>query len=303
MNSLSVHKNIIYLFIRVFIGIIFIFSAVSKLISMDSFEIYLYGFGIFQLDTAFFISRLLISFEILLGLLFILGLELRKTIFVTLITLILFTLFILYLLVVGRDEDCHCFGEIIKFSHTESIIKNIALIFLSLTLLNAKNFIKKYKILIFSIFLVISILTPFFYSPPDTFFQEEYSKKTNYDEESLNKLLNEIQLPNKSMLCFYGAKCRFCKLSAKKTAVVAQKLDLDSNILHIFVGNKEEIDSFYIATNTPKYRHISLEIMNFLKISKGNMPLILIIENKKVIKKYGYRDFNEKEVKEFFDNN
>jgi hypothetical protein len=116
---------------RYFIAIVFIFSAVTKLIGMGVFEISLIDQGITQdRMIAGYLTRLLIGFEIFLGVSFFLPFLLRRAIIpLTLFTLAGFTMYLFYFQFFRADmHDCGCFGEMIKMTPFESILKNLALL-------------------------------------------------------------------------------------------------------------------------------------------------------------------------------
>ena len=53
--------------LKVLLGLVFIVSAVLKLIDMDSFEIYIYSYHFFSLNASFIVARLAIILELVLG--------------------------------------------------------------------------------------------------------------------------------------------------------------------------------------------------------------------------------------------
>ena len=53
--------------VKLLVGVAFIISALSKMVTIDSFEMYVYSFGIFPLVPCFYFSRMLIAAELLLG--------------------------------------------------------------------------------------------------------------------------------------------------------------------------------------------------------------------------------------------
>ena len=106
----------------------FIIAAILKLISIDSFEIYIYSFGLLNFLFTTIFSRLLIVGELLIGLMFIFKMKYKLVWRTTLIIQILFTLFLIYVMIFRNDDNCHCFGDLIELSPLESIIKNVAII-------------------------------------------------------------------------------------------------------------------------------------------------------------------------------
>lgn len=85
--------KIILLVLKILLGLVFIFSAVAKMIGIDRFEVYVYSFGFFSMDWAFILARICIAGEFLLGVGLVSNLCNRLTTTVTLLVLLLFTIF------------------------------------------------------------------------------------------------------------------------------------------------------------------------------------------------------------------
>ena len=115
-------------FINIGIGSVFIIAAILKLISIDEFEIYIYSFNILSFLLTTFVSRIIIAAEFALGLLLIINKNCKFVRRVTLIVLAAFTLFLIYVAIFRQDGNCHCFGELIELTPTQSIIKNLVMI-------------------------------------------------------------------------------------------------------------------------------------------------------------------------------
>ena len=59
--------NAVRLVLKILVGLTFVVSAVAKMLGIDQFEIYVYSFGLFSMNTAFFLARIVIAGEFLLG--------------------------------------------------------------------------------------------------------------------------------------------------------------------------------------------------------------------------------------------
>ena len=70
-------------------------------------------------------------------------------------------------------------------------------------------------------------------------------------------------------------------------------------ISYVFWGSDESIDKFFAETNTPAFQNVALNPEEFLKITKGEMPLIILLENGIVKNKYNYRDINDTDIIKF----
>lgn len=289
-----------FLFLRELIAVFFIISAIFKLVGIDDFEIYIYSISYTSLSSSLFLSRLIISIELLLGLYLFFGIYIKKTIISSFVIILLFSLFLFYLIISKHEEHCHCLGEFVKLNHYQSLIKN-AVILLLLGVLFKKtkesfNIRNKTIIIALSLF---SVSIPFIISPPDNFISENSIKK-GYNPQELNQFLQQNKLEQEdAILCFYGSSCQFCKLAAKKITIMINKTGESDAVHQIFWNDEKEIMNFYNETNTPQFDHTIISPNQFLKITNGSMPLIIILKDGEVYREFGYRNVDEKEILSF----
>lgn len=118
--------------LKVLLGVLFLVSAVSKFITVDAFEIYVYSFGFFGLTLSYYVARIVIALELILGAALISNRHHRFTMLMSILFLLCFILFLAYAHFSGRTDNCHCFGDLMPFSPVESIMKNALLVFLLL---------------------------------------------------------------------------------------------------------------------------------------------------------------------------
>lgn len=128
MKSLRISASVL----KILAGMVFIISALSKFVTIDSFEVYVYSFGLFPLSLCFLVARLVIVFELILGAALISHRHHRFTVVATLLFLICFVAFLTYAQLIGRTDSCHCFGDLLPFNPLQSILKNAVLILLLL---------------------------------------------------------------------------------------------------------------------------------------------------------------------------
>lgn len=293
-------KNSFKLIINIIIALVFLVSAISKLISVDSFEIYLYSFGILKLDYVFILARLIISLELIIGILLIAGKYAKFVLVASIGMLSAFCAFIMLLILTKNSEYCHCFGEI-EMSHTTSLLKNLLLI--ALLLVSYKSSYNKFKydkfVLLF--IFIFSISLPLIVSPPDSFFYIKYSKNVTYNDFMLSEYLKENSqyTQGKKMLCFFSPECRFCELAAKKVLVIAKKVNETKAVKFVFTGSQESVYKFVTDTKTTIFQYSIIPPNRFLKITNGEMPLIILLEDGNVKGKFGYRNINEQEIMRF----
>ncbi len=127
--------------VRLFVGGLFIFSGLIKVndpvgtaIKLEEyFDVFSYDiasfFSIFKgiaLELAFF----LVVAEVLLGVMLILGVRLRFTIWAIGLMILFFTFLTFYSAYFDKVTDCGCFGDAIKLTPWESFIKDVVLLVL-----------------------------------------------------------------------------------------------------------------------------------------------------------------------------
>lgn len=112
-------------FIRIFIGLIFVFSSVSKAIEIENFSFLLMSYGYKNL---MFFAPFITGLEFFIGLSFILGFQkkwfLRISLLFTLILLAVFLYGYIYL----NISDCGCFGTLVQMKPSITIVKSIVLL-------------------------------------------------------------------------------------------------------------------------------------------------------------------------------
>lgn len=292
--------NTVKYILRVVIGAIFLLSATAKLIDIDSFEMYIFGFEFLSLPTAYLAARLIIAMEYSLGLLLILNMHSKAIQYITFIILIIFTLFLAVLATFGNKENCNCFGEIVEMTPVQSIVKNILLLIIVILSSGVKSFDIRWKPLWYTIVTAGSIAAVLIASPPDNWRYESYSRFTTLNEEAFSEALQEGLLPDYIMegehiVCFYSMKCQFCKHSAQKIGTMRRMGSFSNAPITAIIGTgADPVDP------APFFREARLECTDwhfipgerFLRITNGEMPLILILKDGEVTAKYCYRDIH-----------
>ena len=134
---------------RIFVGVLFIISGLIKLNDPVGFSFKLeeyFSQGV--LDLPFFepyalvISILVVIIEVLLGVILLLGLKPKFTVWSLLGMIVFFTFLTFYSAYFNKVTDCGCFGDAIKLTPWESFTKDIILLVLILILLFGLKHIK-----------------------------------------------------------------------------------------------------------------------------------------------------------------
>ena len=108
-------------------GLVFLFSAVAKLLSVRSFELYVFSLGLLSFDFTSLAARLLILLEGCTGLWFLSGWKLRWAKWIAWAQLAFFSAFLFWRIFLADGASCHCFGELIDLNPWQSLGKNVLL--------------------------------------------------------------------------------------------------------------------------------------------------------------------------------
>ena len=135
-------------FSRVFVGILFIISGFIKLNDPVGFSFKLeeyFSQGV--LDMPFFephaltISIIVVIFEVLVGVMLLIGFRTKFTVWSLLLMIIGFTFLTFYSAYFNKVTDCGCFGDAIKLTPWESFTKDIVLLVLIIVLFIGRKYI------------------------------------------------------------------------------------------------------------------------------------------------------------------
>lgn len=290
---------------RIVLGILFIFSAVSKLYPtpIDGLVLFeenqLYPIGI--IDMAPYFSRLLVAFELLLGMGFIIPfMKLKWHYLVSFSLLGVFSIYLLVQAINGVQDNCGCFGELVSMTPLESLIKNILMLG-AVAYLFYKD---EDSIRTFNLFVPLSLffgltLSLTFLAPISIINQtkSELKAKSIYGE------IDPIFDYGNNLICFFDPNCGHCMEVCKKLQDHMNQNKTEYNVYIVFKGGKGQdmIDGFMQETKTTfKYRVVaSKDLMKYrFKNDELKLPSLVLLNNGKVNKiwkegKSGFPDFSQ----------
>ncbi len=298
--------------LRIAVGLVFITSALTKLYPIIPLEILLVKTGITNWSLAPIFARLLIGFEFLLGSFLIFNIQTKKTTIVSMLSLVGFTFYLLYLnFFVSADDNCGCFGEIIKLNPLQSILKNIVLFALLVLLFKthstSNNFRFKTALLIF--ITASSLALPFIFNLMKT-----HGSKGNYivkpytfvENEQLKSLpfsngKNVNLLEDKKIICFLSLHCEACKYAASKFSVLYKENNkIPVHIIFLDTKNRTEyLKKFEKETSIKNIPYTFLPYEDFFKASSGSLPFIMFLENGEIKHLTNFDDLFVQDVLDF----
>lgn len=136
-------------FSRIVVGVLFIISGFIKLNDPVGFSFKLeeyFSQGVLNLpflsDYALAISITVVIIEVLLGVMLLVGLRVKFTVWSILLMIVFFTFLTFYSAYFNKVTDCGCFGDAIKLTPWESFTKDIVLLVLILILFVGRKYIK-----------------------------------------------------------------------------------------------------------------------------------------------------------------
>lgn len=136
-------------FCRVFVGVLFIISGLIKLNDPLGFSFKLeeyFSQGVldlpFLMPFALTISFIVVVIEVVLGVMLLLGLWRKFTVYSLLAMIVFFTFLTWYSAYFNKVTDCGCFGDAMKLTPWESFTKDVILLVLILVLVYGVKYIK-----------------------------------------------------------------------------------------------------------------------------------------------------------------
>ena len=321
-------KAISKVVIRLLLGIMFVIAAMLKLLSIDYFEIYIYSFNIFSFELTTVISRLLICCELLLGFGLVFKICYRKVWWLSMLMIIGFTIFLLYVIAFRNDDNCHCFGELIRLNPSESIYKNVISILLLLVVRRDNDYDYKQKVRkwILGVSVAISIFLPFVVFPMDKLYNRIISKDNNINTVAFEKSLNDstgiirlnVVTENDSLVIlrdsftkldiaddryiinYISAGCQFCKMGANKLMMIMKHNEINKKHLKFIVwGYDADILDFMKETKTMDCEYWFINPMTSFNITYGKFPIFVWTEYGLIVDSGDLRDLDENQIIEF----
>ena len=262
--------------LKVLLGLVFVVSAVLKLVDMDKFEIYVYSYHFFSLNASFIVARIAIILEIVLGIGLVSHGFHRLMWWGSMAMLGFYTLLLMYALIVGRSDSCHCFGEFLPLNPMQSLIKNAALMLLFLLIYRMESSKASSRWWVLCLAVVVSTIGVFVASPPDNF-TPSYSPERHLQVELFDEMLDATPFDSlhlkegKQVVCLFTTGCEYCQMAARKLSLMQQFYGFPADrVTYVFMGNGEGLEQFYERSASARYRNVLVEdVRNMLNSPMG----------------------------------
>lgn len=291
--------------LKVLLGLLFIASAILKLVDMDRFELYVYSYHFFSLNLSFIAARFAIILELVLGIGLVSHCWHKLMWWGSVLMLGAYTLLLIYALYHGRTDSCHCFGAFLPLNPKQSLVKNVVLLLLFLPVFRMEDWRPRFRWLLLVLSVVTSSLVVFAVSPPDSL---NTDSEQNLQVERFEAMLDEAPLDSlqlregRQVVCFFSTGCETCRMAARKLSLMQQFYGFsEDSITYVFVGREEDIAGFYADSESAQYRNVLYpDAARLLKVVNGYLPTLVLLDNGSVLHEYGFRNMKEEEIMTFF---
>lgn len=280
-------KNKIALSLQIVIGIVFLLSAYSKFIAPGIVEIILVDHGIVHTrELAAVLVRILIGFEFGIGLLFLQPYSIKKIAApLAMLFLIGFTLYLVYTGFIQNDsQNCGCFGEMIKMSPLESIIKNIVLIAMLVFLYRLKpntpiNSFLPFEIIIVTIVVVLITLPV---KDPSKFVFYKYTEFVG---------AGRVDLANgNKIIAVFNLECDHCQETSKEIAELQRENVNFPPVYVLFFKEAENTPQKFFEITNSQFPYAMISPQEFFDLIGQSPPRLYLLHNGQ-IKEYWDSDF------------
>ncbi len=295
------YKSLVFRLFEIFLGLLFITSAILKIVEINRFCIQIYAYGVItQKELLPWIATITILIEISLGLCFLLSYPYRKlTLGFNLVLLTAFTVLITYGWLFNNLKDCGCFGKI-EMGPVESIIKNLVLIlitafcFWGLQLIEIKINIKHILRFYVPLFIVFCITLYFCIYKLQ---QEQISTQNSPSAETSVYSRMDIEIDGKKydlskgqyLVVLFSFGCEHCADEAPKINRYLFFNELPPVIALCLEESQEEKEDF-ISKVQPQFPIYSIgnKVRLFFSLIGKEPPRLIYLRDGKIIKYWDY---------------
>lgn len=281
-------------------------SAVAKLSSMEGFELYIFSFGFAGFDICSIAARLIVIGEFMIGLLLSLNVYPRAVKLLTALSLISFSFFLIWRALLGDTESCHCMGDLVEMNPFQSLLKNLILLLLLIYAWKHHGRVIRHQSIAAVAGASLSAAAVFMVSPPD-FYYRSRTESHDLSADAFAPVADSLGLSKgKRAVCFYSASCEHCMHCASKMAGIIRRNEIPADSIYvIFMQTHVNQDSVSVSFYSEHGEGLSLPYSylhpyEFLPLTDGAMPIVVLLEDGMPVKEYDYTTIDENELTSFF---
>ena len=258
---------------RIFLGIVFVFSAYTKFVGPGFFEITLIDQGLLSSrGQAQHAARFLIGFEFALGLLMLLPYYTKQLMAIASLMLIGFTIHLGYLWAIGDNENCGCFGEMISMSPAESIAKNILMLAVSVWLwIKSPSKATNPTILFGGAMIIITSMWVFLPIPDQSEFP--VNQYTNFSSVGRTDLSS-----GEKLVAILNLDCEHCQELSVELGKMNKINKLPDVYAFYFKEGETTVEQFEQMTNT-SFPYVEIDVNTFFDLIGESPPRVYVLND------------------------
>ncbi len=293
--------------LSVLLGLVFIYSAYTKIAFIEPFEWNFVELGLANWTVAPILSRLFVGLEFFLGAMLILQVALRRFTYKAVAgLLVVFSLYLLWQIIAsGNKGNCGCFGEMVKMTPLEGILKNVVMLVIVLVLAKIHDGIKwKEQGYIFFLLLAAAFATPFIMNPLNyavikTHKKEAVGYKARYEPLYDMHVLDQSKIDlgkGKHVVAFLSLTCPHCRKAAYKMHIMYDR-NPQLPFLMVLNGDSTDLKPFFEETKAQKIPHVMFnEGPKFIDMASLSLPSLQWWDNGIVVRKPNYFELKQDEI-------
>jgi uncharacterized membrane protein YphA (DoxX/SURF4 family) len=258
---------------RIFLGIVFVFSAYTKFVGPGFFEITLIDQGLLSgRGQAQHAARFLIGFEFAIGLLMLLPYYTKQLMAIASMMLIGFTIHLGYLWAIGDNENCGCFGEMIAMSPAESIAKNILMLAVSVYLWT-KSPSKPTNLTILFGGATIIITSMWLFLPITDKSEFPVNQYTNFSSVGRTDLSS-----GQKLVAILNLDCEHCQELSVELGKMNKTNKLPDVYAFYFKEGETTVEEFEQMTNT-SFPYVEIGVNTFFDLIGESPPRVYVLKD------------------------
>lgn len=273
--------------LRILVAAVFIFSAVSKIVSINQFTVYVSSFGFFSPMLCYVLARLCIGAELVLALFTLCGWYPRMMRLFTAGILIFFSLFLCYSALIGREDNCQCFGQLVDLDPLQSLLKNavlLALVLIYYKFVSPKPRLEERKVVLSVLLALVMMAVPFMGEESQDFNMKRFVTAIGPGGQLRHHGIGE----GRRIVSFVTPNCPYCRAARHLIDSVAEQENLPrTGIIYIEPESKNNTQEAYVIPRKL-----------FLDFVKG-VPQILFLDGERIVGIYGLEDLKASEISQF----
>lgn len=298
-------RTILISILSVSLGALFLYSAYTKLLPIQTFEYTLVEFVHMPWWMAAVASRVLVGMEAALGVLLVFNIYGggKWILKYSLGILAAFCIYLVYLwATAGNDVSCGCFGDVIWMSPSSSLIKNVIMMAFLVILLKFHTGINKKwaKYVSIAAFIIITIVPLFVYPLPSN--QPSFLNEGKYELDMSALYESEKTAPpsvdlrkGKHIIAFMSLTCPHCKMAALKMELM-QRNNPDISMFLVLNGDSVNLEPFWEKTHAENIPNTMLLGRSFVSLAGLSLPAIYWINDGWVEANSTYLNMNQTEI-------